>query len=53
MNHIGGVMVSVLASSVADDGFDHPSGQTKDWTIGIAKSAICSAISWREKVNDQ
>ena len=30
MNHIGGVMVSVLASSVVDDGFDNPSGQTKD-----------------------
>ena len=30
MNPIGGVMVSVLASSVVDDGFDHPSGQTKD-----------------------
>jgi hypothetical protein len=30
MNHIGGVMVSVLASNVVDDGFDHPSGQPKD-----------------------
>ena len=30
-NHIGGVMVSVLASSVVD----RESGQTKDYKIGI------------------
>jgi hypothetical protein len=30
-NRIGGVMVSVLASSVVDRGFEPWSGQTKDW----------------------
>ena len=34
-NHIGGVMVSVLASSAIDRGFDQRSGQTKDYEIGI------------------
>ena len=28
-------MVSVLALSVVDRGFDHQSGQTKDYKIGI------------------
>ena len=32
---IGGVMVSVLASSAVDRGFEPRSGQTKDYTIGI------------------
>jgi hypothetical protein len=35
MNHIGGVMVSVLTSSVVDRGFKPRSGQTKDYKIGI------------------
>ena len=34
-NCIGGVMVSVLASSVVDRGFEPRSGQTKDYKIGI------------------
>ena len=34
-NHIGGVMVSVLASSVVDRGFEKRSGQTKDYNIDI------------------
>jgi hypothetical protein len=34
-NRIGGVMVSVLASSVVDRGFEPRSGQTKDNKIGI------------------
>ena len=34
-NHIGGVMVSVLAASVVDRGFEPRSGQTKDYRIGI------------------
>jgi hypothetical protein len=34
-NCIGGVMVSVLASSVVDCGLEHQSSQTKDWNIGI------------------
>ena len=32
---IGAVMDSVLASSVVDCGFEHRSGQTKDYEIGI------------------
>ena len=35
MNRIGVVMVSVLASSSVDCGFDPRSGQTKDYKIGI------------------
>ena len=34
-NRLGGVMVSVLASSAGDRGFDPRSGQTKDFKIGI------------------
>jgi hypothetical protein len=34
-NHIGGVMVSVFASSALDRGFKSRSGQTKDYKIGI------------------
>ena len=33
--HICGVMVSVLASSAADRGFEPRSGQTKDYAFGI------------------
>ena len=32
---IGGVIVSVLASSAVDCGFEPRSGQTKDYKIGI------------------
>ena len=35
MNRSGGVMVSVLASSVVDRGFEPRSSQTKDYKIGI------------------
>jgi hypothetical protein len=35
LNHIDGVIVSVLASSVVDCGFEPCSGQTKDYEIGI------------------
>ena len=34
-NHIGGIMVSVLASNAVDRGFQPRSGQTKDYGIGI------------------
>ena len=34
-NRIGGVMVSVLASSAVDRGFEPQLGQTKDCKIGI------------------
>jgi hypothetical protein len=35
LSPIGGVMVSVLASSVVDHGLEPRSGQTKDYKIGI------------------
>ena len=35
MNRIGGVMDSVLVSSVVDRGFEPRSGQTKDYAIGV------------------
>ena len=35
MNRNGGAMVSRLASSAVDRGFEPPSGQTKDYKIGI------------------
>ena len=34
-NHTRGLMVSVLASSALDRGFEPRSGQTKDYKIGI------------------
>ena len=39
-NRIGGVMVSVLASSVVDHGFESWSGQTKDYMIGICYFSV-------------
>ena len=35
MNRNGGAMVSRLASSAVDRGFEPPSGQTKDYKISI------------------
>ena len=35
LNHIGSVMVSLLASSAVDRGFEPRSGQTKDYEISI------------------
>ena len=40
-NRIGGVMVSRLASSAVDRGFEPRSGQTKDYKISIC---CCSAM---------
>jgi hypothetical protein len=34
-NRIGNVMISVLAPSLVDRGFEPRSGETKDYTIGI------------------
>jgi hypothetical protein len=45
VNRIGGVMVSVLASSVVDRGFEPGSGQTKDYKIGIC----CFSANHKEK----
>jgi hypothetical protein len=47
-NHIGGVMVSVLYSSVVDHGFEHESGQTKDHDIGICCFSTKHAASKRK-----
>jgi hypothetical protein len=35
INHVSGVMVSMLAQSAVDRGFESWSGQTKDYKIGI------------------
>ena len=49
-NRIGGVMVSVLASSVVDHGFKPWSCQTKDFKIGICCfSAKHAAIRRKSK----
>ena len=42
-NHIGGVMVSVLASSAVDRGFEPRSGQTKNYKISICCFSVKSA----------
>ena len=51
-------MVSVLASSAVDRGFEPGSVQTKDYEIGICcfsylQFSNISAISWREQDNFQ
>jgi hypothetical protein len=45
---IGGVMVSVLASSAVDCGFDRWSGQTKDYKIGICCFSVKHAALGRK-----
>jgi hypothetical protein len=45
---IGGILVSVLASSVVDRGFDPRSGQTKDYKIGICCFSAKHAALRRE-----
>jgi hypothetical protein len=35
INCFSGVMISVLSSSVVECGFEHRSGQTKDYKIGM------------------
>ena len=48
--YIGGVMVSVLASSVVDCGFKPRSGQTKEYKIGIyCFSSTHSALKRKSK----
>ena len=50
MNRSGGVMVSVLASSAVDRGFEHRSGQTKDYKISICSfSAKHAALRRKSK----
>jgi hypothetical protein len=49
-NHLGSVMVSVLASSSVDRGFDPRLGLTKDYTIGIrCFSAMNTALRRKSK----
>ena len=50
VNRIGGVMVSMLASSSVDREFESRSGQTKDYKIGICCfSAKHAALSRKSK----
>ena len=51
VKHISSVMVSVLASSAVDHGFDPRSGQTKSYNIGIDCFTIKHAAS-RSKSKD-
>ena len=46
---IGGVMVSMLASSVVDRGFDPRLGQTKDYKIVICCFSAMHAAIRREE----
>ena len=48
-NRIGVLMVSVLASSAVDRGFEPRSGQTKDFTIGIYVLLLRKARNVKEK----
>jgi hypothetical protein len=48
LNHISGVMASVLASSAVDRGFEPRSGQTKDYTIGICHFSAKHAALWNK-----
>jgi len=49
-NCIGGVMISVLASSGVDHGFEPQSGQIKDYEIGICVfSAKHAALKRKNK----
>ena len=50
LNHIGGVMVSVLASTVVDRGFEFRMGQTKEYNIGMCCSA--KHVTLRRKSKD-
>jgi hypothetical protein len=50
MNRMCGVMVSMLASTTVDRGFEPRSGQTKDYKIGICCfSAKYAALGERAK----
>ena len=47
-DHIGGVMVSLIASSVVDRGFESRSDQNKDYEIGICCFSAKHAALWRK-----
>jgi hypothetical protein len=40
-NHIGGVMVSILASRAVDRGFEHQLNKAKHYKIGFVASPLC------------
>ena len=48
LNHIGGVMGSVLPSSAVDRRFETRSGQTKDYQISICCFSAKHAALWRK-----
>jgi hypothetical protein len=50
-NQMGGVMVSVLASSAVDCGFEPRSGQTKDYEFGICYFSAKHAALRRKSKN--
>jgi hypothetical protein len=52
LNRIGGVIVSVLASSVVDHRFDR-SGQTNDYKIGICCFSAKHASSLKQQFTDR
>ena len=53
-NHIGGIIVSVLASSAIDRGFEPRSGQTKDYKLGICYfSANHTALRRKSNQNNK
>jgi hypothetical protein len=47
-NHIGIVMVSVFSSNAVDRGFEHGSGQTKKYKIGICRFSAKHAVLRRK-----
>ena len=51
-HRIDDVMVSVLASSAVDRGFEPRSGQTKDYTIGMCCFSDKHAALRRNRVSD-
>jgi hypothetical protein len=50
-NRIGDVMVSVLASSVVDRGFETRSGQTIEYKIGVCCLSVKHGALWRKSKN--
>jgi hypothetical protein len=48
-NCIGGIMISMLTSSVVDRGFESRLGQTNDYQIGICCSAKYTAFRRKSK----
>ena len=52
IHYIGDVMVSVLASSAVDRGFEPRSGQTKDYKLGICCFSVKHAAFRRKSKGD-